>query len=614
MPSNHNTSVPKFSSFNSVKAKKNPITKSNKKYRSSHDQVSSNHAKSSFPSHRSIQSNFAVDTKGEKQNLLYGINKRPVPKYHRASSSVYGSAPLLRIVKESKEGITLNKKKSLEIKYDEERSFDEKENDESEFEDGQQGFIPLLVNRNPDPSEKSTFSLNILKAIKETDEEIKKNPGKARLWIKMCEYQERLLFDEFRRSNSDDIKGKLKIENNSRSVKLSILEKALKEVKGCDHEILVSYYLQLGSEEWSKEETNQKFEEVLIEHPGYFNLWMKYAEYFTGISEFTFNDCLNMFSKCFKFLKQKLSDRKSCKERESTDVTSNFEVEEAILHLLIRLCDFLKNCGYYELAWSIFQANMELCYFYPRYLEKKLDSTFFESFSKFWNSDTPKFSEENARGWCNVLDDESSQQNQNFSSEIGIFQTVKLWYLNESKFDTNPPPRSTMSCRKLSGIDDPFRYIVFNDIQDFIVCFESETITFEFKYKFFAFCGVPLFPPGISTNSWFASYDKGIYNLLFGMASSESFINGQIAEKNSFQFPCSILPSYIDLFISLMSFKNLNFKLFDYNLAHHVKESMERAFHQLVFSADDEYLASVYLIYLKQMETKNLSEEKPQVK
>ena len=79
------------------------------------------------------------------------------------------------------------------------------------------------------------------------------------------------------------------------------------------------------------------------------------------------------------------------------------QVEDQMSHILIRLWHLWSRAGYRERSVGLFQALMELNLRAPNFPGSYSSQDKLASFEPFWDSSVPRFGEEKAPGWANVV-------------------------------------------------------------------------------------------------------------------------------------------------------------------------------------------------------------------
>ena len=101
-----------------------------------------------------------------------------------------------------------------------------------------------------------------------------------------------------------------------------------------------------------------------------------------------------IYSRCLSSLRRKAFRAKG---------EEKVEIERTILYVFLRFVCLAQEAGYDELAIAAIQATIELNIFRPSSTHLPISEQTLETelshFEEFWDSEVPRFGEENARGW-----------------------------------------------------------------------------------------------------------------------------------------------------------------------------------------------------------------------
>ena len=235
------------------------------------------------------------------------------------------------------------------------------------------------------------------------------------------------------------------------------------------------------------EEVLQKYEnpELIVEY-------LNYRQ--TSFVTFTYPSIVAIYTKCLATLR-KLAWGANPKERP--------EIERTILYVYQRFAHLARETGYDELAIALFQALVELNLFRPASrpaTSEKEREVELEQFEEFWDSECPRFGEQNALGW-NAFDPDAPVPETEPVQDDDIYgDDIESWYRREEESKGNMPARTTDDLND----DDPYHVILFNDIRPFLYTFTTDVIR-EMPYALLLFCGLRLPPSHMSSNEPFMS-------------------------------------------------------------------------------------------------------------
>lgn len=160
--------------------------------------------------------------------------------------------------------------------------------------------------------------------------------------------------------------------------------------------------------------------------------------------------------------------------------------------------------GYNERALACFQALIEITFFKPDHLRPPhhADPIWFEGvlseFEAFWEDEGPRIGEPGAAGWRNALDT-------NFASQ----ELTPIGHRSENDFERwLEAERNAETTHSLPGRakgldddEDPFRVVLFSDVQPFLFFIRSPEVRLQLVYTFLTFLGLPFSPPETPTTS-----------------------------------------------------------------------------------------------------------------
>ena len=320
-------------------------------------------------------------------------------------------------------------------------------------------------------------------------------PANGQLWIDLINYQDRLLSIE---RHSRPTKAE---RSSTAEIKLSIYDKALTKVTDWQtRECLILGMMDEASRVWETSKLAAKWRKVLRTYPGYVSLWVKYLDFQqTTFSTFQYERFQDICKECLQIVK-------NAKLLTDISITVKAHYHEIQAYLLVRLTLSMRESGYSEHAIAIWQSVLEFNLFRPRqYMEsgeqgeRPSNPLTLKSFEDYWESEAPRIGEKNSRGW-NYFDTNEGlppeQEKGSLPAAVKDMQTLELWEEAErSQFlQARKPARTTDD----SEDDDPFRVIMFSDIQPFLIEFPSDS-RLILIHAFLAFCHLP--PPLILRNS-----------------------------------------------------------------------------------------------------------------
>lgn len=163
---------------------------------------------------------------------------------------------------------------------------------------------------------------------------------------------------------------------------------------------------------------------------------------------------------------------------------------------------------------------MEITFFLPPGIARWPWAEQLSALEKFWDSEAPRFGEPSAQGWCNSVDGSSapSAPSQPLPPSLAVDDPFTRWLAAEAVADeailsarTEDEPRPVAD--GLTDEDDPYRLVLFPDVQSFVVPLYSDSSRTQLVYALFGFLDLPFVPPEVSTSTPFFS-DSFLLNTL----------------------------------------------------------------------------------------------------
>ena len=325
------------------------------------------------------------------------------------------------------------------------------------------------------------------------------DPGSYGAWLDLINNQDdilkvsrtskrRELTDAERRANAD--------------VKLSIYQKALEKVTDSEgRENLVLGMIDQAAQVWTSEKLSSQLKSLLQDNPGFLRLWIKYFDFKqTNSTAFKYEEAQTVYFECLNFLSRVQEDHvKPVAEKE--------QIYEIQLYILLRMTLFLRESGFSELAVAAWQAMLEYVFFKPAHFHSKehkgggsLHQTTLSMFEEFWDSEVPRIGEDSSEGWASYFQKQGDapQPKTGESHPTGIVKNLwQSWLLTERRHGllARKPARTIDDVEE----SDPYRVILFSDIQPFLIDCPSQISQKTLLDAFLAFCYLPTLEIGGST-------------------------------------------------------------------------------------------------------------------
>lgn len=317
------------------------------------------------------------------------------------------------------------------------------------------------------------------------------DPGNYVAWLNLINNQDDIL-KVFRTSRSTTLTNAEKQANAD--VKLSIYQKALEKVTDpVGRENLILGMIDQAAQVWTSEKLSSQLKSLLQDNPGFLRLWTKYLNFTqTNFSTFKYEEALAVYFDCLNLLSRVLQDSmKSVAEKE--------QIYDIQLYVLLRMTVFLRESGFSELAVAAWQAMLEYVFFKPVQFHSKehqgggsLHHITLSMFEEFWESEVPRIGENDAEGWATYFykQGDATQPKIRETDPTVIFQNLwQSWLLTERRHGllTRKPARTIDDVEE----SDPYRVILFSDIQPFLIDCPSQMGQATLLDAFLAFCSLP---------------------------------------------------------------------------------------------------------------------------
>lgn len=310
---------------------------------------------------------------------------------------------------------------------------------------------------------------------------MEQNPSEIENWLALIDHQDLLLQSSIdrRRPTNAEIK-------STAEIKTHMYEKALEKMTLLqDREKLLLGLMAEGLKIWDVKAQSSRWEQISNNNIDSLLLWTSYLNFEqTNFTTFRYEDIKELYLNRIKLL-----TRATIKAKASS-VEPLFQ---QLIYILLRLTLFIRESGYSELAIAIWQAVLEANFFSPTQplaREKNLDA-----FKDFWDSEVPRVGEDGAKGWLKFVEDESSSDipETTVDAESKVLNDKDIF--NSWSDAENARSHNLFPARTLDEVleDDPFRVILFSDIEDYIVVIppEVEQLRILLLDAFLLFCRLP---------------------------------------------------------------------------------------------------------------------------
>ncbi|PPQ67070.1 hypothetical protein CVT25_005671 [Psilocybe cyanescens] len=178
------------------------------------------------------------------------------------------------------------------------------------------------------------------------------------------------------------------------------------------------------------------------------------------------------------------------------------EVEK--VRIFWRVAMVIRNAGYSERAFAMFQAQAELIFNPPPTLIKMSFQVQLSELEEFWESEYPRFGENGAEGWSSWYSSKLDKHSHSVSSNMQQQNAADLdpyrqWANQELRMDHS----MFLSQRSDSESSDPYSIVLFADLRSTLLELRSRDAKHAFRMAWLSFLGLNL--PGFSL----ATNDEG---------------------------------------------------------------------------------------------------------
>ena len=356
------------------------------------------------------------------------------------------------------------------------------------------------------------------------------DPTNVDAWMDLINHQDRVLTSGKQLSKS-------KVTNAERlstaDIKLSMLEKALVKVTDPQGtERLLLNMMDIGSMIWETSKLSSKWRNVLQNNSRHVSLWIKYLDFQqTRFSSFRYEDYRDVASTCLKILREASPSKPMSQDTKT-------EYDKIQLYVLVRLTLCIREAGYPEHAIAIWQAALEYNLSKPHHLVDKEKDTGYcatpdilKCFEDFWESEVPRIGDEGSRGWAKFTLDDGILPNPKKDAASAFDDaeaTIDSWVRSEriKSLQARRPARTIDDVEE----DDPYRVILFSDIQPFLLVLSSPLPHQDLAYAFLSFCH---FPPPSNTSEQLRPWWRDAFMRNEGLQPEEDPFSHWIIPKSS---------------------------------------------------------------------------------
>jgi hypothetical protein len=334
-----------------------------------------------------------------------------------------------------------------------------------------------------------------LRKTREFNEYTQKYPQDIEKWLQYISFQDELL--------------KLQNHRNTTAIiekKIAIYEKALSH--NPKSSILLSGHLRESSKLYSFDRVNTGWQTALKRCPSDDTLWHEYILF--KRSNFSHFSVSNMRSEYSRLIAN-LLDQKT----QINNIVEMEQVEYRLIKLFYESCIFEQQSGFNERAIALCQAMIELNFNSPYEYNNNTWEQQMNRFGEFWQSETPRFGEEGAKGWNNWLltsvnlnngnmdddeenfvDDVVDKNDDDDEQDLLDIVNEKSVYVQWLKEEERRSASQFLPCRtnQIEVIEScPDRIILWEDISDSLFSITTAKVQRELIFILLEIAGVSIY-------------------------------------------------------------------------------------------------------------------------
>ncbi|KAI1212225.1 DUF1740-domain-containing protein [Annulohypoxylon truncatum] len=321
----------------------------------------------------------------------------------------------------------------------------------------------------------------------ELSRKVRDHPEDIDAWFELVDHQDTLL----RASGQGERHPTAAEVKSFADIKLSMLEQAYSHATTeFQREKLQLRIMREGSKIWEAKTLTKRWDEALEKHGTSFELWKDYMNFQqTRLSAFQYEKIKKLYVERLRQLELKASTKEPHPDR--------VRIYEQLIYIFLRATRFISDAGYRELATAAWQATLELTFARPSALKEQSTTEVPPNFQDFWESEVPRIGEESAEGWAAFEQNHGTQEPPepkylDKSTSPSTRDGYKAWSIIEQhKAQAATNPARTLDD---GAEDDPFRVVMFADIQEIILFLPTEiipSIQNQLLDAFLIFCRLP---------------------------------------------------------------------------------------------------------------------------
>lgn len=282
----------------------------------------------------------------------------------------------------------------------------------------------------------------------------KERPSDLQAWVALIEHQAKII-----RSGADESSLTAPEKRILADVRLSIYEKAFKHIGPSDpaHETLVLGMIREGSFVWERTKLMAKWTAALTAAPSSILLWTNYLDFVqTDHVSFSYESCKSAYVECLRILHN---------ARSLASPNHNHDISTAQLYVFLRLTSFVRDAGYDELSYALWQLILEYTFFKP--MPSPDQDAVLDAMEDFWDSDVPRIGEEGAQGWSYYAQHGGMNTRRIVSAQFRPLDRARpIVSFAEQEAEHLASLHLPADAANDGAMSDPFCHVMFSDMRD----------------------------------------------------------------------------------------------------------------------------------------------------
>ncbi|KAI0603498.1 NRDE-2, necessary for RNA interference-domain-containing protein [Biscogniauxia sp. FL1348] len=321
----------------------------------------------------------------------------------------------------------------------------------------------------------------------ELSRRVREHPDDIASWLELVAHQDTLL----QLNQSGDGRPTIAEIKSYADIKLSMLEQALSHANDdSQRERLHLRIMREGTKIWDSQTASKRWDKTIEKYPMSFEVWKENMNFRQSmLSSFRFEEIKQLYTDRLRYLSNEVS--------KLAHTADQIQLFEHMIYVFLRLTRFISDAGYSELATAAWQATLEATFARPASLTQSTPAEALSSFQEFWESEVARMGEEQAQGWTAFEKNGGAQEPPDpKASSPPSLPTTRDGYKAWSAVEQCKARNATIPARTMDegDEDDPFRVIMFADIQDIVLFLPADIIRAvqrQLLDAFLIFCQLP---------------------------------------------------------------------------------------------------------------------------